>query len=548
MINEKNAFRYTFLVIVLCLIGRLFIAAFTGLGTGESYYFRGTVEPDLSYFDQPPMFFWLSTLSSSLLGLSAFSLRLPAVLMFVGTSILLFRITERLFNSVAGFYAVVLINLSAVFTISVANWFQPDAPLMFFWILTAWCIVQLFFPKEPGYFSEGKHRQQAYQWWILTGIAMGFTILSKYHILFLMAGAFLFVLTTPEYRYWLRHPGPYLAVLISMLFAIPVLIWNFQNDWASFVFQGSRVNTESTFKLHFDWFFRSIGGQALWILPWIWVPLVIQLVRSYQRRQTPSYWFIFCTSVLPILFFTVITLWSNLQFHFHWQAPGYMMLFVPLGEAVRRSLAATSRIRSLTNTWLIASATLTIVSITVLAIHMETGFWTWYGPKWLANTMGEKTDPTIDGNDYEDLHLRFEKEKWLTDSNLFVGTPRWWLNGKVDWALKGKKEVVCFNNDARNYAYFGNPLALLGKNAVIVGRGHDDNIIQDVKPFFDTIRKLEDVEIKRNGIAELKLEIYYAENFHNASVVMERMPLYRYLANMPSYGRTASRLAIEKTK
>jgi hypothetical protein len=544
MVNEKNAFRYTMVVILLCFIARIFIGAFTGLGTGESYYFRGTLEPDLSYFDQPPMFFWLSSVSSWLLGISAFALRLPAILLFAGTNILLFKITQRLFNATAGFYAVVLINLSAVFTISVANWFQPDAPLMFFWILTVWCLIRLFFPEEPAYFR--KHQHEAYRWWIYAGIAMGFTILSKYHIVFLMAGVFLFVLTTPEYRYWLKHPGPYIALAISLLFAIPILIWNYHNHWASFVFQGSRVNTEANFRLHFDWFFRSIGGQALWILPWIWLPLIIQLFRSYQRRANAVYWFCFCTAVLPIIFFTVITLWSNLQFHFHWQAPGYMMLFVPLGEAVRRGLEGENHFRRLTRSWLLASAMLTIVSITVLAIHMETGFWKWYGPKWLANSFGEKIDPTIDGNDYEDLYLRFEKEAWLSDSNIFVGTPRWWLNGKVDWALKGKKEIVCFNNDSRNYAYFGDPMSLLGKDAIIIGRGHDDNIVRDVHPFFDEVKKLKEVEIKRGGVTELKLEVFYARNFHNASIPLNDMPLYRYLANRPSYGRESSRLATEK--
>ncbi len=545
MVKDRNASRYTFLVLFACLIARLFIAAFTGLGTGESYYFRGSMEPSLSYFDQPPLFFWLSTLSSKILGMSAFSLRLPAILLFAGTNWLLFKITERLFNASAGFYAVVLINLSAVFTISIGNWFQPDAPLMFFWILTAWCFVQLLFPKGPDYFTEGKNRSKAYRWWLLAGVSMGLTTLSKYHILFLLAGVFLFILTTPVHRHWLKHPGPYLALLINFVFALPILVWNYQHHWASFIFQGSRVSTEESFRLHFDWFFRSIGGQALWLLPWIWLPLIVQLFRSYQWRNTLSYWFSFCTAVLPIVFFTVVTLWSNLQFHFHWQAPGYMMLFAPLGEAVRRNLAWEGKMRKRTAGWLKASAVLTIASITVMAIHMKTGFWTWYGPKWFANSFGEKTDPTIDGNDYEDLRVRFENEGWINDPNLFVGTPRWWLNGKVDWALKGKKEVLCFNNDARNYAYFSDPLDWTGKNAIIVGRGHNDNILRDVAPFFDEVVRLEDVAIKRADVTELTLEIFYGKNFHIPSNPREDMPVYRLLANKPPYGKEAPSLALD---
>jgi hypothetical protein len=548
MINEKNAYRYTLWVILIFFIARLIIAAYTGLGTGESYYFRGSLQPALSYFDQPPLFFWLSSLSTRLLGVSTLSLRLPAILLFVGTNWFLFKIAQRLFNSTAGFYAVLLINLSAVFTISIGNWFQPDAPLMFFWILTVWCFIQLFFPTEPGFFKNEGHKRQAYLWWILAGIAMGLTTLSKYHIVFLIMGIFIFMLTTPENRHWMKHPGPYLALLINFAAAFPILLWNHQNNWVSFIFQGSRVNTEENFQLHFDWFFRSIGGQALWLLPWIWFPLIIQLISSFKLRANAAYWYCFCTAVFPIIFFTVITLWSNLQFHFHWQAPGYMMLFVPLGEAVRRSLLKENRLKVLTKSWITASLILTIVSMTVLAIHMKTGFWTWYGPKWFANSFGEKLDPTIDGNDYDDLKIRFENEGWISNSNIFIGTPRWWLNGKVDWALRGKKEVLCFNNDARNYAYFSDPNLLLGKDAIIVGRGHDDNILRDVCPFFDEVIRLEDVEIKRGGVTEMKLEIYYGKYFHIASTPKEEMPLYRLLVNKPPYGEELPKLALEDFK
>jgi hypothetical protein len=548
MLSEKNATRYTLLVIGLTFIGRVLIGAFTGLGTGESYYFRGVLEPALSYFDQPPLFFWLSTLSVKILGLSALALRLPAILMFAGTSWILFLIARKLFNAAAGFYAVLLLNLCAVFTISVGNWFQPDAPLIFFWILTAYCLLQLFFPSRENMYTNGQNSSQAYMWWILTGVSMGLTTLSKYHIVFLLAGALLFAITTPQHRHWLKHPGPYLALLINLLFAFPILLWNYENHWASFVFQGSRVATEQAFQLRFDWFFRSIGGQALWLLPWIWVPLVFQLVRSYQWRAQQAYWFCFCTAVLPIVFFTVITLWSDLQFHFHWQAPGYLMLFIPLGEAVRKSLQQGHKLRKLTQRWLVASGVLTIVSITALAIHMETGFWTWYGPKWLANSFGEATDPTIDGNDYVSIQERFEKEGWLSDTTLFVGTPRWWLNGKVDWALKGQKEVLCFHRDARNYAFFTDPRMLKGKDAILIGRGHHDNILHDAIPFFESYKQLEDIQIMRGGVPELSLEVYYCQNFQLPDAPKNELPVYRTLSGLPPIGDPRPELTIEGFK
>ena len=94
--NIHNAYKYTLILIIITLLIRLIIAWKTGLGIGEAYYFRGAKDIALSYFDQPPLFLWLSGLSIRLFCLSNFALRLPAVLLFAGTSWLLYIIGERM--------------------------------------------------------------------------------------------------------------------------------------------------------------------------------------------------------------------------------------------------------------------------------------------------------------------------------------------------------------------------------------------------------------------------------------------------------------------
>src|ERR1700712_4879396 len=105
-ITEGNAASFTILLILVTFIIRAFIAAYTGLGIGEAYYFRGALHLDFSYFDQPPLFFWLSGLSIKIFGLTNLGIRFPAVLLFAGTSWLMFLITRKLFNAKAGFWAV----------------------------------------------------------------------------------------------------------------------------------------------------------------------------------------------------------------------------------------------------------------------------------------------------------------------------------------------------------------------------------------------------------------------------------------------------------
>lgn len=529
LINNQNATNLTLLVICIAFVFRFFIAKDTGLGIGESYYFGGSRVLALSYYDQPPFFMWLSGILMRLFGETTLVLRLPALVMFSGTSWILFKITQKFFDSTAGFFSVLLLSFSGVFFLS-GTWFQPDAPLMFFWIAYVYCLVQIIFMDVN---SAKTNNAMAYKWWFLSGLMLGFTILSKYHAIFLIIGLFLFLINSATSRHWLKHPGLYLSIILSLVVALPVFIWNCQHHFASFLFQGGRAFDNGHFQLHFDWFFRSILGQSLWITPWVWVPLVLQLVKSFKLRNIDArYGFCFWLALTPIVFFTVVTLWADLQYHFHWQAPGYMMLYIPLGQMVASRIIENDKWRSIMHRWLSFSVLFTSFILAFLAIHMQTGFWTWYGPKWMGKKAnGVSYDQTMEGYDYNDLLTTFQKNGWLNNPNIFVGTTHWWMSGKVDWALRGQKDVVCFDHDSRNYMYFSDPKTLIGKDAIIITRGKDDTIKSNVAPFCDSLEELPDVAIMRSGVDEVDLEIYKCTNFHKSSIALPELPVYLSLEN-----------------
>jgi hypothetical protein len=540
-LTESNAARSAGILILITFVLRCLIAAYTGLGIGESYYFRGALHLNLSYFDQPPLFFWLGGISIKIFGLNNFGIRFPSVLLFAGTSWLLFLITKKLFNARSGFWAVTIMNLSAVFTVAIACWFQPDAPLMFFWLVATYFIVELMVAPGTENSEATRYSRKTWLLWLAVGISMGLATLSKYHVLFLFAGVFLFISTNKNQRHWLRHPGPYLAVLITIIMALPILWWNYNNGWVSFVFQGSRAGVKEGehFQIHIDWFLRSILGQSLWLLPWIWFPTIRQLFVSFKlRSQLLAYSFSFWMAVLPIVFFTVVTLWSNLQYHFHWQAPGYMMLFIPLGFAIDKALnSSDGTTQRFNRRWLNFSVYFTVITISVLTLHMVTGFWQSYGPKWAVHHFhGDNTDPTIQGVDYTDIKTRFDKEGWTTNPKIFAGSPRWWLMGKVDWVLKGQKDIVVFDPDPRNLAFLVDPKKLVGEDAVIIGDQQGPFVDLNAKPFFDSIVQLKDIPVTRYGIVEYSLQVYYCKNFHLPKEKRMDMPLYRQLLGLAPFG------------
>ena len=551
LVNKHNATNFTLLVICIAFIFRFFIAKDTGLGIGESYYFGGAKHLALSYYDQPPLFMWQSGILMRIFGKTNLVLRLPALFMFGGTTWLLFKITENFFDNIAGFYAALLFSFSGVFFLS-GTWFQPDAPLMFFWIAYVYCLSKIIFQDSTKYnvshsrghtdpiqnnLTPGKptsNNTTVYKWWMLSGLMLGFTILSKYHAIFLIFGLFLFLVNSTKSKHWLYHPGLYLSIALSLIVALPVFIWNLQHHFASFLFQGGRAFADGNhIRLHLDWFFRSIFGQSLWITPWVWVPLVLQLVKSFKLRNLdPHYGFCFWLALTPIVFFTVVTLWADLQYHFHWQAPGYMMLYIPLGKMVQDRMTQNTRWRTIMRRWLSFSVIFTSSVLIFLAVHMQTGFWTWYGPKWMGKKAnGVSYDQTMEGYDYTDLSDTFAKNGWINNPNIFVGTTHWWMSGKVDWALKGKKDVVCFDHDARNYMYFSTTQALVGKDAIIVTRGNDATIKSNVAPFCDNLTPLPSVAIMRSGIDEVDLELYKCTNFHQSVTPLPELPVYLSLEN-----------------
>lgn len=523
MLQRSNPRHLALWIIGLSTPFRLYLAAFTGLSVGESYYWRGAQFLQLSYFDQPPLFFWLSGLTIRLLDISNFALRLPAVLLFAGTSWLLYRIGERLFNAKTGLVALILLNISFVFTVPIAAWFQPDAPLMFFWLLTTWYLIQIFFPKNK--------ENNTFKWWLLTGMALGFTTLSKYHALFLMASTFLFVLIHPDQRKWLKHPGPYLALLITAAMLTPVLLWNAEHQWISFNFQGSRAGG---YQVDFSRLFRSIIGQMAWIAPWIWVPLLIALYKTTGKGISLEKSFLFWLAILPIAFFTLIAPFARIGFHFHWQAPGYLMAFVLLGHSVANHLDSGKRS---TRRWLRSSIAITTLFTLLLTVHMTTGFWSALGPKLVGEQFGNTIDPTMEGVDFSDIRDRFEAEGWLDDENLFVATEKWWQTGKIDWPLRGEKDVLIFHPDPRNHAYFFEPKKWLGKNAIYVRfQKADRPPSSHLIPFFQKVEKLPDLPVTRYGKTELVMEVFYCTQFQIPEEPYWNLPIYRRLKDKEPFG------------
>src|SRR3989339_2129293 len=213
--------RLFFILTAVTSLLRLLVVGRIGLGDDEAHYFAYSRFLDLSFYDHPPAIGYIIKISTMICGNNEFAVRLPAVIFFIGISLLVFHLARKLFDERVAFWSVALLNVTPVFSFLGAVLTVPDAPLAFFWMLFIYLFWRLLETGQGGY-------------WYALGAALGLGLLSKYNMVLLPASIFFFLLFSQKHRQWFTRKEPYLACMLAALLFLPVVLWNIENGWASF--------------------------------------------------------------------------------------------------------------------------------------------------------------------------------------------------------------------------------------------------------------------------------------------------------------------------
>ena len=494
---------------------RFLLAESTGLGVDESYAVAVARQFSLSYFDHPPLHFWLAgTMAKLAHSESGEVVRFPFVVCFAATTWLMYRMGARFFGEHAGALAALLLNISAVFSVTTGGWVLPDGPLMLFMLASAVVIADILFegvstvapPQTSARLGPSRMLRGPDTFrWMVAGVFAGLAMLSKYHGVFVLAGTFLFLLTSAPHRKWLGRPGPYLGALVALAIFTPVLAWNRAHGWVSFAFQGSRAAGQGG--LHVGSMLANIAGQAAYVLPWIWVPLVVVLwaaLRSGPRDA--ARWFFVCLGIGPIAAFTLIALRGGEGLP-HWQAPGYLMLFPILGAAVASRL---ERGDPLTRRWLRWSAWSFIVLVVILATQTANGWMERVAPSLFA-----KGDPTTDMVSWRDLRPALDARGMLAHGE-FLAAPSWIQAGQAALGTGPDIPVLCLCADPHHFYYMNDDRTFLGRDAVFVKKVKpNDDVVAAYSPYFESFEAADTLVIHRAGAEAMRVGIYRARGFRN---------------------------------
>jgi hypothetical protein len=470
-------------IIAAFLAARLAFASALGPGIDESYTLAIARTLSLSYFDHPPLHQWIAHFAARAFG-EGFGARAPFVVLFAATGWILYRLTLELFGSRAGLIAVFALNVTPFFFASAGTWIVPDGPLLFGLATAVWALGRLFF-------SEPARRSTIWGLWLAAGAGFGVAGLSKYSAVLSIAGLSAFVVLAKGPRRWLRDPAPYAAAALAMAMAAPVLVWNAEHGWASFVFQGSRGFPGPGLKP--TQFLLMALGEILYLLPWIFAILVAALAEAWRDRADERKFLLFCLALPPIVLFTLTPLWGARGLP-QWTMPGWFFAYPLLGARLdeRASDGALRR-------WAVLSGGALAAVAALFAVQGATGF-----PLRFLPQRWKVADPTLEAFAWRDLRAA----ALLRPLPAFVLSTHWSDAGKIALALGPGVPVFVMSADPRGWAYVADGRGLTGRDGLLVARpGEVSTARAAAAACFRGVGATQFSTLARNGEAAVELAL-----------------------------------------
>jgi len=283
------------------------------LSGDEAYQWVWSKHLALSYYSKPPMIAYLQFLGTHLFGDTEFGVRFFSPVIGAVTGFLMLRFFAREASARLGFLLLLILQ-STLLLAAGSILMTIDPPSVLFWtaaMLAGWRAMQ----------PDGKTPQ-----WCWTGLWMGLGFLSKYTELFqLLCWIIFFALWKPA-RAHLRRPGPYLALLLNLLCALPVLIWNMQHHWITVTHVAERGGAGQVWHPTLRYLGEFIASEALLLNPFFFFAAMWAAVAFWRHeRKDARLTFLFSMGAPLFLCYLLFTFRARVLPN--WIAPSVIPLF-----------------------------------------------------------------------------------------------------------------------------------------------------------------------------------------------------------------------------
>jgi hypothetical protein len=331
-IFKQNTFIF-FAGLIIFAAFNLFTASTLGLHYDEAYYWLYSKSPALGYFDHPPMIAWLIYAGTSITD-SELGVRLFVVLLSTLSVFNLWILTKPYNNKPLLFWAL-------IFSVLIIHPFSfiasPDAPIFFF--------TTCFFVLYKQYLLKTGTKKI-----IVLALLTALMFYSKYQAVLI---PFFIVLSDIKQ---IRTKQFWLYAILAMVFILPHIFWQLENNFASFRYHLIDSHKDSFNPLLFLEYTLS---QLLIAGPWLgWLFIYITFAKPVHTEfEKALKW---CGAGILIFFF--LTTFGG-DFEAHWT----LIAFVPIIILAYKYIAK----RQSYHKWLYVSAGINLailLSIRILAI------------------------------------------------------------------------------------------------------------------------------------------------------------------------------------
>jgi 4-amino-4-deoxy-L-arabinose transferase-like glycosyltransferase len=174
------------------------------------------------YVAYPPLTPFLARVALELFGTSLVGFRFFAVLAQSIAMVMAGLMARELGGSRWAQIVTALATAISPMALCMGTMMQYISPDFLWWVLSAYCMIRLLKSDNP-------------RWWLGIGVAIGLGMLTKYTIVFWVAGIIASVLLTPARRY-LANRWLWAGASLSFLIFLPNLFWQFRHDFVSLEF------------------------------------------------------------------------------------------------------------------------------------------------------------------------------------------------------------------------------------------------------------------------------------------------------------------------
>ncbi len=425
------------------------------LSPDEAQYWDWSRRLDLSYYSKGPAIAYIIAMGKALLGNTEIGIRLPAVFFSLFSSLVLYRMSRDMMKreapegsdtpEITGLLSALLIQIVPLFS-TYGIVMTIDSPFIFFWSIS----LYLFYLAQRDRPETGRARLL---YWALAGLTVGIGLLVKYTMSFFYLSAFLYLITDRKRRGLLVHPGPWLSFFISLLCFVPVLIWNSQHNWVTFLHTAGQAHLADGFKITTGRFLEFIGSQLGVVSPVLFVFILISLFVLRKRNSDGSllFWF----SIPILLFFSLKSLQGKVQAN--WALPAYIAGFVSLSiYTVKYWPGFRKSVRAL----LVAGA---LISIAISAVaHYPS-----------AVNLPLKMDPTARLRGWDELGREVSKIADRMKTPYFIFSDKYQVTSELAFYADGNPTTYNVNLGRRmnQYDIWPGFYDLKGYNAIFVMTG-----------------------------------------------------------------------------